>query len=127
MINFKPEQITFHTADSDSMCRFIAGLTGEQARECIAHELAHENRTGVLALLSSQVSAKLMVPMRTPMQAPHSMQLTAGINMMPAKSQAQILTALMLARAHVRCALDGGALADLRHELDTALTALGVS
>ena len=125
-INFKPEHIAFHTEDSDGMCRFINSLTADQARACVTYELSHQKRNGVLALLSSQVTANLM--RKSDDKPATTMHRSAGIDMglMSPKAQAQILTALQLARAHVRFPLDGNALADLKNELDTALAVLGV-
>lgn len=125
-INFEPEHISFHTADSDGMCRFINSLNADQARACVTYELSHQKRNGVLTLLSSQVSANLRG--RSDDKPAITMHRSAGIDMgmMSPKAQAQILTALQLARAHVRYPLDGNALADLRNELDTALAVLGV-
>lgn len=123
-IEFTAAQIADYIADSDSLTRFIAGLTLDQAKACIAYELGHEKRTNVLALLSSQASAK--TPLASSANAHPTPAGGLDINLMRPQDQGQILNALQLARAHVRCPLDGQALADLRLSLDNALALMGV-
>lgn len=121
---FNAAQIADYIADSDSLTRFIAGLTLDQAKACIAYELGHEKRTNVLALLSSQASAK--TPMAVSAGTHPAPAAGLDLGLMRPQDQGQILNALQMARAHVRCPLDGNALADLRLSLDKALALMGV-
>lgn len=122
---FKPEQIADLAADSDSMARFIASLSAEQARQCIHYELDHEERHSVLALLGSQVSIKTPVRELRPEIAAPATDVVIEIANLSEDDHTTILNALHLSRAHVRYPLEGGARADLVKSLDAALALLG--
>lgn len=122
---FTAAQIADFAADSDSMARFIASLSAEQARQCINYELAHEQRHNVLALLGSQVSIQMPVRELPATAGGAAEQQPVQIVNLSDDDRAAILNALHLSRAHVRYPLEGGARADLVKSLDAALALLG--
>lgn len=120
---FNAAEISDHEENSDGITRFIASLTDEQAAACTDHELKHEKRFNVLALLSAQRSTK-----RQQADDAQSRNLlhTVRTGARTPTESAAILNALQLSRAHVRCPLDGSARADLIEALDVALALMGV-
>lgn len=125
MLHFNAAEISDHEEKGHSITRFIAGLTADQAKACIEHELRHSKRQNVLALLSSQVSTKTPVS-ESILQLDRKPLAGTCMNALPPKAQAEILNALQLARAHVRCPLEGTARTDLVRSLDSALALFGL-
>lgn len=110
---FTAAQIADLIAGSDSLIRFVNGLSGEQAKDCIEYELAHERRQDVLALLAGRAAVAVTSPAQM------------GLHFNPAPNSANVRYALQLALSHVRCPLEGHALRDLRESLTKALADLG--
>ena len=117
---FSVAEISDHDEKSHGLMRFITSLSDEQARACIDHELKHDMRTNVLALLAAQVAHKKSY-------TPTGVNLVTESNPRQAGKTAhnKVLEALQMARAHVRCPLEGNALRDLRTTLDSAISLLG--
>lgn len=117
---FSAAEISDHAEKSHGLMRFITSLSDEQARACIDHELRHDKRTNVLALLAAQVVHK------KPFTGTETSPVVVYQPRQAGKTaHNKVLEALQMARAHVRCPLDGNALLDLRTTLDSAISLLG--
>jgi len=117
---FSASEISDHVEKSHGLMRFITSLSDEQARACIDHELKHDKRTNVLALLAAQVAHK------KPFTGTENSPVVVYQPRQAGKTaHNKVLEALQMARAHVRCPLEGKALSDLRTDIDTALALMG--